>query len=213
MSQNPHNEQRPEQVIDDPEEYSQKKRVRDLLDRRNEVIEARNRAIDAQSLEGVPPQKALRHYMSRIESLIIDLYTKFDAEEVDEAEHYLQDELIDTVTIYPPQSVIPDSDGDMMSGADAPEPVEIPIRGLEWFINTNDPIVSASFSMDSWNPPKTIQDTNSQHIPIRTLDRALLKCMDFMDEMGIDAKISTDKGDAGFNWEDFAENVPGENNE
>lgn len=201
-----------EQIINDPEEYSQKRRVRELLERRAEVIEARNRAIDEQTLGGVSEMRALRHYQSRIESLIIDLYTKFGNLETESGEDYLTDKHIDSVIIPPPDEILPDSDDDMAPGAEPPEPQTEQIYSLEWFIE-REPVVSAEFTTYSWNPPGQQTEMGQRHIPIRTLDKALLNCIEFMDKMGIDADISIDKGDAGFNWEDFAENVPGENNE
>lgn len=185
---------RPEQVIDDPEEYSQKKRVRDLLERRNEVIEARNRAIDEQTLGSASEQVALRHYQSRIESLIIDLYTKFGGLETDgdgdgDGTDYLTEEPIDTVTIYPPEEILPDTDDDMAPGVEPPGPKQETIYGLEWFID-NEPVVAAEFTTYSWNPPGERTAVGQRFVPTRTLDKALLACMEFMDSVGIDADLS-----------------------
>lgn len=204
-------DEQPERIIDDPESYSQQKRVRDLLDRRNDVLEARNRALDEETLGGATSEEALRHYQSRIESLVMDLYTKFGGLAEESGTKYLEDEPIDTVIIPPPEELLPDVGGDMASGAEPPEPQTETIYGLEWFID-NEPIVAKEFSVYSWNPPGKQTAINQRHIPFRTLDKAFMSCMQFMDEMGIDADLSDGDGDAGFGveWKKHVENDPSE---
>lgn len=177
----------PEQIIDDPEEYSQTKRIQDLLNRRNDVLEARNRAIDEQTLGGAPAEAALRHYQSRIVSLILDLHTKFGGTETNGVQ-YLKDEPIDSITVFPPAEIMPDADSDMAPGETPPAPQEETIYGLQWFIE-HDPIVRAEFHTRSWNPPGEQTAVGQRVIPIRTLDKALLKCMEFMDKLGVDADL------------------------
>jgi len=176
--------------IDDPEELSQKKRVRDILNRRNEVIDARNRAMDERLLGEASHEESLAHYQSRIESLIIDLFTKFEAYESDEVDgdYYLYDTEIDTITINPPPEVMPSSTSDLASGAEPPEPKTVTIKGLNWFIE-NEPIVTESFSVQQWNPPQVHTASNRRLIPFKTLDKAFIKCIKFIGDIGIDAKI------------------------
>ena len=183
-------EQDPQQ-IDDPEELSQKKRVREILNRRKDVIEARNLAIDEMNLGSATRAEGLAHYQSRIESLIIDLWTKFDAEDVDNGKQYLNSEVIDTVQIPPPEELVLQTT-DLAAGAETPDPKTVTIQGLKWFIE-NDPVVSASFTAYTWNPPgeKTMQ--NSRYLPISTLDKALVICFKFIDESGIDANLETEE--------------------
>jgi len=177
--------------IDDPEELSQKKRVRDLLNRRNEVLDARNRAMDERLLGNAGHEQALGHYQSRIESLIIDLYTKFkhlDDEDID-GEKYYKNMHIDTITIPPPADLVPAKDADMAPGATRPDPKTVSIDGLEWFIE-NDPVVRANFEVQKVNPPGVFRDVNEVYLDFSTLDKALLVCMEFMDKLGIDAKLT-----------------------
>ncbi len=186
-------EQPQEFEVDDPEDLSQKKRVRDLLNRRNDVIEARNMALDEQLLGEANQQQALAHYQSRIESLIIDLYTKFagyNDEDSDEnlGEEYLQEVQIDTIEIPPPPEMQQKTQTDLAPGESLPESKTVEIRGLEWFIE-NEPVVTKHFTVKSWNPPQEMTVPNSRLIPFRTLDKALLKCTEFMDEIGIDAQL------------------------
>jgi len=179
--------------IDDPEELSQTKRIREILNRRQGVLEARDRAMDEMTLGDIGGQEALQHYQSRIESLVLDLYTKFkqlDIESESEAENsedYLFKKKIDTVVVDPPQSLIP-NERDIANGENIPEPKEETIEGLYWFIK-NEPVIQKSFSVTSWNPPGVQTDTNARFVPKRTLDKALVHCMEFIDKAGIDAKF------------------------
>lgn len=175
--------------IDDPEELSQKKRVRDILNRRNEVIEARNRATDEQLLGEASRAEAVNHYQSRLESLILDLFTKFEAfsnAEID-GEHLLYEEQIDTVYVYPPDELDVD-EASIAPNEEPPEPEPVPIQGLNWFIE-NDPVVKARFTVESWDPPKTQTGVGTRLIPFKTLDKAFIKCVRIIDEMGIDANV------------------------
>jgi len=188
--------------IDDPEELSQKKRINEILSRRERVLDARNEALDRQLLGEVSQEQALSHYQSHIESLILDLWTKFESGEAEGGEEYLRDEQIDTVMVYPPDDLLPESDSDLAAGADIPDPKEVSINGLEWFINT-DPYVRAEFSIHSWNPPGEQTGVGQRHIPLKTLDKAFTYCLKFIDEAGIDADIADDADDAEFDYSDL----------
>jgi len=131
------------------------------------------------------------HYQSRIESLILDLWTKFESLDVDEGAEYLESKQVDTVKVYPPPE-LDLGDDDFAAGVDQPEPKEVPIYGLKWFIE-NEPIVTAEFTANTWNPPGEQTQTNGRYVPIRTLDKALINCLKFIDESGIDADIEKDE--------------------
>lgn len=195
--------------IDDPDQLSQTQRITELLERRRSVIDARDEAFDAQLLGQAAEREALAYYRSRIESLILDLWTKFSAEEMD-GEEYLDSEVIDEVEVPPPEEMRPGS-GDLGPGASAPEPKTRTIEGLKWFIENDGPI-EVPFTARLSDPPG--QQTAVQQVPIprKTLDKALIKCIEFLDEAGIDADIVTDDGDAAFDYSDILENGPPEEN-
>jgi hypothetical protein len=202
--ENPYNGDEPAR-IEDPEELSQQKRINELLDRRQAVLEARDRAIDEATLGQATEQDALQHYQSRIESLILDLWTKFESESTaneKKGRQYLDHEHIDSIMVPPPADLLPNSESDMAAGADYPDPKAVHIEGLRWFIE-NEPVVTRSFTIQSWNPPGEYTGTNSRHVPFRTLDKALVYCLKFMDETGIDADFEDDTDDAEFDYSDL----------
>jgi len=190
--------------IDDPEELSQKTRIREILNRRTNVIDARDRAFDAMALGDASRQQAVGFYRSRIESLILDLWTKFENDDLDEGEKYLKSATIDTVTVPPPEPLQPGQRDNFAPGETAPDPKRVDIQGLEWFIN-NDPIVSATFTARMWNPPKQVTMSNSAVIPRSLLDKATTLCFEFMNEAGVDATSGEEDGDAGFSYPDFVD--------
>lgn len=197
-------EEQPEFQIDDPEELSQKTRIRELLSRRTSVIDARDQAFDAMTLGQASEEQALAFYRSRIESLILDLWTKFENEDLDEGGEYLKSESIDTVKIPPPDEF---SAGNLAEGETPPKPKKKTINGLKWFIE-NDPIIRVEFTAHSWSPPGERTVVAERALPRRTLDRALVKCMEFIDETGIDIDVRQDTGDHGFDYSDILENGP-----
>lgn len=176
-------------VIDDPEELSQKTRVRELLERRKDVLEARNTSKDEELLGGVSHLDALGHYQTHLETLILDLWTKFYGTK--EGKQYLKNEDIATVQV-PPPSEVPTGD-DLAPGADAPEPKTVTITGLEWFVE-NEPVIRKSFTARAWNPPREQTFTNTVVLDRSVLDKAVAKCFEFMNEVGIDADFD-DEGE------------------
>jgi len=177
--------------IDDPEELSQKTRIREILNRRTNVIDARDRAFDAMALGDASRQQALGFYRSRIESLILDLWTKFENEDLDDGREYLESVEIDTVAVPPPEEL---SDDRLADGVNAPGPKEATIDGLQWFI-TNDTTIRVPFTAQSWDPPGEKTVVAEHPVPRRTLDGALVKCMEFIDVTGIDIDIDSTKED------------------
>lgn len=179
--------------INDPEELSQTKRISELLARRKAVIDARDEAFDVHLLGQASEEQALAYYRSRIESLILDLHTKFKNTQIQSGKKYLETEKIDTVYVPPPDDIQPDGGVSMAPGAKVPDPEPVHIRGLQWFIE-NGQTVSATFTVPLWDPPGEHTVTNEVVVPRTTLDKALTKCIEFMDIAGIDADIS-DRGE------------------
>lgn len=191
-----------ELAINDPEELSQKKRITELLNRRTGVIDARNQAKDEYYGGGISKQQALMVYQSRIESLVIDLWTKFKNKEGTNGKEILTDETIAEVTVYPPETLLPNGDNDLANGADTPDPKIVSINGLQWFID-NDPVVEAPFEAFMWNPPGKRTDIGTTVLDFNVLDQALLKVMEFIDETGIDADFDEDPDDAKMEYNDL----------
>lgn len=188
--------------IDDPEQLSQKKRINQILSRREDVIDARNEAIDAYLAGDLGKQQAVMAYQSRIEGLIADIWTKFKNADNDLGKELLFQDEIAEVEVPPPAEIVPDSANDIAAGADPPTPKTRSIYGLKWFIE-NDPIVTAQFTVHSWNPPGQKTAVGQRLLDFGTLDEALLKIMEFLDETGIDADLEDDQDDAEFDYSDL----------
>ncbi len=180
--------QRTDAQIDDPEELSQKKRISELLARRKTVIDARDEAFDAQLMGQANEQEALSFYRSRIESLIIDLWTKFKSEDLETGQEYLEEKIIDTVEVPPPAEMMPDDGDNLGPGEKPPETKRIHIRGLRWFLE-QDGAIQVPFTARMTDPPGKRTVNQEMQIPLSTLDKALLTCIEFLDEAGIDADL------------------------
>lgn len=174
--------------INDPEDKSQNRRIESLLRRREALLEARDLAKDEYQLNNAPKEKAIRHYQSRLESLVLDLYTKFNSDMIETGEDYLYNEHIVTVEIPPPPGLV-ESMSDLAAGADLPSPKTEEIKGLLWF-KDNEPVITKSFTVTTWNPPTEQTVTNQAVLDFSVLDEAVALCFEFMDEAGIDADLA-----------------------
>lgn len=186
----PNGQQQKTGRIDDPEDQSQNKRINSLLNRRDVVLEARDVAKDEYHLGEATKEQAIRHYQSRLETLIVDLWTKFKNDLIEDGEKYLKSKEIATVEIPPPPGLVP-SNEDLAAGVTPPEPKEEKIKGLLWFKN-NDPVIQRSFTTHTWNPPGEKTMPNRVVLDFRILDEAVATCFEFMDKAGIDADIEED---------------------
>lgn len=178
--------------IDDPEALSQTKRINELLSRRKTVIDARDEAFDAQLMGSASREQALAYYRSRIESLIIDLWTKFRSKDLEAGREYLEEEVIDIVEVPPPEEFRREDGGELGPGEKPPEPKQVVIKGLQWFLQ-QDGEIQVPFTARLHNPPGEQTVYQEMEIPISTLDKALLTCIEFLDEAGIDADLTQEE--------------------
>lgn len=178
-------------AIDDPEDLSQRKRVKELLDRRQDVINARDAAFEAMLFGELPRDAAAQYYRSRIESLILDLWTKFNHAEVEAGNEYLNEKVIDTLTIVPPPELPTDrADERLAPGAEPASAETVTIRGLKWFLEHDEAIEVTFQTRTMIGGPGVDRQTKQVTVPMRTLDQALINCVEFIDKAGIDADIS-----------------------
>jgi hypothetical protein len=172
--------------VEDPEDSSQTERIGTILRRRDEVLEARDRAKDQFTLGDIDKGRAVMHYQSRLETLLIDISTKFEAELAAAETDYFGGVDIATVRIAPPESLT--READLAPGVSPPEPVAFVIEGLSWFIN-NDPVVSHEFSVRAWNPPREIRESAQVVLDFRHIDQAVMQAFQFLDEIGLDVEM------------------------
>lgn len=182
----------PEFNISDPEQLSQQKRIKELLNRRSGVIETRTAAKQAWASGELRKIDALRVYQTAIEGLILDLWTKFKNTDVERGQELLYDEVIDTVQVGPPAELLPSDKNDLADGQDYPDAKPVPIKGLDWFIN-NDPVVEETFTAYTWNPPGEQTMVGQRVLDFDTLDKPVQRCIEFLDETGIDADMEQEE--------------------
>jgi hypothetical protein len=177
--------------ISDPEEVSQKTRVKEILERRTGLVDTRNASKEAWISGEINLQQAVLVYQTQIEGIILDLWTKFQDKDTDNGKEYLESKEIDTVIIPPPMADLPDSGNDFAAGESLPEAKHEHINGLKWFIN-NEPVIQKPFTVSTWNPPGEQTVYNQKVLDFETLDKAVQMIMKFIDETGIDASLEED---------------------
>lgn len=172
--------------IDDPQDTAQNERIKAILRRREEVLEARDRAKDQYYLSDIPQERAVMHYQSRLETLIVDLHNKFRHELVEGETDFWRDKEIATVEIPPPPALTDDEN--LAPGEEAPTPKHATITGLSWFIS-HDPVIRREFTVRGWNPPRELSEPSEVVLGFEVIDEAVMACFEFMNSLGIDADI------------------------
>jgi len=183
----------PDKHIDDPESISQNQRIQEILDRRADVLQTRDEAKQRALFGDVGERNALLFYRSELESLIHELWNVFrnlDVEEMDEqtGKAYLQTREIATFRIEPPPE-LEETVEQLSASASWPEAKEYTIKGLEWIIEAPETL-TATFSVESLSPPKTVTDTREYVLQWAELDAVLRTTLEFIDVAGIDADLA-----------------------
>lgn len=177
--------------IDDPEDLSQNTRIREILDRRYQTLEARDRLREMADMGELSEERVLKHYRSRLESLILELWNVFENLESDEGREFLESKPIAVVHIPPPQSLLETAE-ELPPGVSQPTAVRKRIDGLKWFLD-NPTTLTEKFQVQSLTPPKTITETNEYLLQWHELDAALEATLEFIDTAGIDADVTEEE--------------------
>lgn len=177
--------------IDDPEDLSQNTRIREILDRRYETLEARDRLREMVDMGQVSEQQALRNYRSRLESLVLELWNVFENLESDTGEEYLTEKTIATVEIPPPDSLLEQA-SELPPGVSKPSPQVHTINGLRWFLD-NPAAITKTFEIQSLSPPKKLTETNEYLLQWGELDLGLQATLEFIDAAGVDADVTEEE--------------------
>jgi hypothetical protein len=174
--------------VDDPEDLSQSTRIQEILDRRYETLQARDRLREMVDMKKIPEERALQSYRSRLESLILELWNLFENLESDEGKEYLASKPIASVEIPPPESLLEQAE-DLPPGVSVPDTKSHTVTGLAWFLN-NPPRISETFTLKSFSPPQTFTETNDYLLQWGELDNALQAALEFIDVAGVDADVT-----------------------
>lgn len=174
--------------IDDPEQISQNTRIHEILDRRRETLQARDRLREAVDLGTVDERAALLHYRSRLESLIMELWNVFQNLDSDDGETYLTTAQIATFQIEPPEE-LREIARDLPDGAEYPDAVEHTIEGLRWYLDAPR-YLTETFELRSLSPPQQIEREQTYVLQWPELDEGLRYALEFIDVAGIDADVT-----------------------
>lgn len=192
----------PAEQIDDPEEYSQTQRIRELLQRRAHALDVGEEAARAIISGDLEREKGQLVFLHAIRSLILDLYTKLDGVEDDDGNSYLREQPIGEITVDVPPG-LPQSGRDrrLAPGGSTPEPETVEVEGLQWFVAQNFPL-RVTFSVRTLDgKPGVDRQSVDVYPPMELLYSALVACEEAMDQLGIDVEIKaedyTGQGDPG----------------
>jgi hypothetical protein len=192
----------PERTIDDPNESAQDARIRDLIQRRREVIDAARTAERLAVTGEASPEDARQLFLAELRALIMDLWPtlrrEFDGAYLGEeyiedgSEHEPKD--IGTFAVDPPASLPSDpGDEDLTPGASPAQPYPIDVDGLAWFIKVEPPI-EVSWSVRTMNGGPGFQRETVQTVPPTwVLNEGLNLCSEFMAEIGIDLEVMAEE--------------------
>lgn len=174
--------------IDDPEDISQKQRIKEILERRANTLEARNMAKMEVLLGDLNEERALLYYRAHLESLIYELWNVFENMQSDAAETYLYEKPEIELRIDPPKTLLEKVD-DTDDGVGMPQPKYVRGSGLRWFVEAPER-VSREFSVQSFDPPGKVTETGEALIGWQELDAGLRAAFEFINEADIDANFS-----------------------
>ena len=203
-------ERPPDPTLRDPEEYSQTKRIQEILNRRRETLDIRNQARREWAFGEINEAAALDVYRHEVETLIIDLWSKLrvdaDSEIAETATEYLHEVDVGTLRIDPPESMpTAPNDERLAPGADPVSPRAVTMQGLNFLFDYPDG-VQVQFQARVRTPrPQTITEVVDRQLRWQEIDAFLLRAVEFIDKIGVDA----DFGDAeDIEWADLEEHRP-----
>lgn len=190
--------------IDDPEDISQKQRIKEILERRANTLEARNMAKMEVLLGDLDEERALLYYRSHLESLIYELWNVFENMQSDAAEKYLHEKPKVELRVDPPKELLEKVD-DTDEGVGMPQPQYVRGSGLGWFVEAPERI-TREFSVQSFDPPGKVTETGETLIGWQELDAGLRAAFEFINEADIDANFS-EHGKEAYSDYSWVENV------
>lgn len=192
----------PDRTIEDPNESAQDTRIRQLIQRRRDVIDAKVTATQLQVTGGAGVDQANQLFLNELQALIIDLWPLLRSEfrgaylgsrYVDNSED-VELKHVGTFAVDPPDSLPTDRNDDRLApGASPAAPKRIDVDGLAWFVEVDVPIPL------QWDV-RTMTRSNDATPgivevapPTWVLIRGLNLCSEFMAEIGIDLDVMAEE--------------------
>lgn len=197
--------------IDDPEDISQKQRIKEILDRRRETLEARNMAKAEVKLGSLDELNAQSYYRTHLESLIYEIWNVLQNIEGDVGDEYLDERPEIVLPIDPPQELVERID-ETDDGVQIPGPKYVRGSGLRWFIEAPD-VVSREFRVQTYEPPGEVTAVGEAVVGWEQLDKGLRTALEFINVAGIDADLADQKKEAEGKYEWIEDKLEGDGEE
>ena len=174
----------------DTEEIAQRTRLTEILERRTEVLDARDAAREGLEYGEFGYESAIALYSGKLSGLILDIWPMFanatDDQGNDIGREYRERKEIDRVSVEPPEQLRQS----LSPAADRVQPQQVLIEGLEWFV-ANGIAVSARFEGYRAGSVQPTTETASQIVPWTTVDRGMMVCEEFLAQVDVDVEFDS----------------------
>lgn len=190
----------------DPNEITQARRIRALLERREQVINALEETSPANIGEEKDISDSRLMLASKLRSLILDLYPLLLAEEyidpVDADREDTDETLLGSFVVEPPEE-IDNIENQVSPGSDRPTERLVEVPSIEWFIRRDFPI-TIEWEVEYNDTSKgTKEHTKEVLPPLKVCIAGTKKTMEYMNKMNIEVEISSDPGRFGYDYDEL----------
>jgi hypothetical protein len=191
-------------TVDDPEESAQDARIRGLIQRRREAIDAARTAERLTVAGEAKAEDARQLFLAELRALIMDLWPtlrrEFDGAYL--GGEYVGDDVdpkaIGTFTVDPPESLPTERNDDRLTpGASPAMPKQIKVDGLAWFVQIEVPIEVRWRVRTMTGGPGWQTEVVQTAPPTWVLNAGLNHCSEFMAEIGIDLEMKAEDYEGG----------------
>jgi len=194
----------------DPEEYTQKRRLRDVFDARRRVAEWEREGRNARVMNDHVSEHHERHllltavqsYLREVEPLMLETYPEIGKE-------YWQKAELGTVQIPPPESLSPENAGsvhtDVITVDETASPEEVHLEGIGTLLG-REVWLSGEFearvTKRGVGGEVTQKDTNSVLIPRPVIMKAFREANMFLADVGLDLDPDDERPMNNLSWEE-----------
>lgn len=193
----------------DPNEITQARRIRALLERREKVINS----LEETSIANIGGEKDISDsrllFVSNLRSLILDLYPLLLEEEYinplgseEDSDEEEDEELLGSFTVTPPDEIT-NIENELSPSSETPSEITVKVPSIEWFITRDFPI-TVEWNVE-YNDTSMERKENSKEVipPLPICIAGTKKTMEYMNKMNIEVEISSDPGRFGYNYDEL----------
>jgi hypothetical protein len=210
----------PTHEVDDPEEYVNTRRLRDLFDARQTVREDRRKAKDVihfESGDGLRDREvaALTIYRQSVETYILESKSLLTATDrgtalwADAEFGKVRLELETRGVDGPAKPELFDPTGEgwvEVPRGEAPEPTVIPLSGLSSLLRIDDPVTRTWNFTVTGTPPRGSHSksvTGREQPSWQMLDQMVVSLNDYLSSLGIDLSVQEETGEPEWDYSDM----------